>query len=154
VSFKFREQLAIGEAGEALFLEHYPEPLILYSGKSADFIAIDSGDLVELKSDMYPMDKTTNFFFERWSDVAKKKPGGPWQSRRNSVDRFIYMFAQDGTYFEFSDVGALCARLEELIVDLKPVKVYNTSWVTEGYKIPRLLLTDLYVEAQIEKEDS
>ena len=123
--WNFQKQLRIGEQGEALLLERYREPMVLYSGRSADFRLPITGELVELKTDTYDRSKTSNFFMERWSVAEKKKPGGPWQARANSASRFIYLFASDGTYYEFVDVKALCAELDVLCKSLAEVEIKN-----------------------------
>ena len=148
MSWSFKQQLQVGDRGQELFLKYYHEPLVVYPKHAADFQLVKCGGLVELKTDTYNMEKTANFFWERWSDMDKKKPGGPWQSHKHKVKRFVYMFVRHNVYYEFQDVPALVARLDELIASkkYKPFPVKNRGWITVGYPIPRTELADLYIE--------
>lgn len=142
--FSFKEQLRVGDEGEALFQEHYHDgPLIKIPEHYADFKTQD-GKVLELKTDTYDMDKTSNFYIERWSDVAKKKPGSVWQSRANGVDIFCYFFINNSTYFQFTDMSTLEKELDAYIKDKSYVIVRNRWGNSHGYKVPRKLLSGLY----------
>lgn len=144
--FDFRTQLQLGDRAEELFLQHYHEPLIFHTTLKADFQVVNTGELLELKTDTYNMEKTPNFFWERWSDFHNKKPGGPWQSRRNRVSRYCYMFSRHNTYFEFSDMKRLIGRLNKAIKGKYGITVKNKGWLTVGFPLPRLDFEDLYVQ--------
>lgn len=154
--FDFKEQLALGNRAEELFLLYYHEPITLHTTFSADFRSIASGDLIELKTDTYNMDKTPNFFWERWSDVANQKPGGPWQSQANRVKRYCYMFSRHNTYFEFTNLRKLTGRLEKMTKGKYAIAVKNKGWITSGYPLPREDFADLYEQYTFEHaaEDS
>lgn len=136
----FAVDLKRGQAGEELLLKHWPG-LVRLDGRKADF-RTEEGKLLELKTDSYDMNKTANFFIERWSDVDQLKPGSVWQSSGHGVDLFVYMFPANKTYFIFK-VDSLLAELEPIIKDLEPVHVPNRSWTTVGYKVPRAKLAHL-----------
>jgi len=119
-------------------------PLIPFIDHSTDFIRPD-GLRVEVKTDWYALDKTEFFFMERWSDVDKEKPGGPWQSFGKS-DIFVYLFIRDGVYFEFPDMPALLDRLEELTATLKLIRIPNRGYAGGGYKVAIKDLTDLFID--------
>lgn len=128
-------------------LEHYHSPLLIYPQREFDFWRVD-GKRVEVKTDWYSLDDTEFFFMERWSDIDKEKPGGPWQSV-DKTDVFVYLFIRDGVYFEFDDVPALVQRLEDLTSKLKLVRIRNRGYTGGGYKVPLAELTDLYVDYRL-----
>lgn len=150
--FDWQTQLHLGNRGEELFMEYYHEPLIVYPEHKADFKRLSDGKLVELKTDSYNMDKTPYFFFERWSDVHKKKPGGPWRSTRDRVGVFVYMFVRHNVYYEF-DSKELVARLNRLTSKQGLVYVKNKAWVTGGYKVEREALKDIYTRYEFKPKD-
>lgn len=144
--FDFKEQLVMGSRGEELFMEYYHSPLVVYPEHKADFKRISDGKLVELKCDSYNLLKTPNFFFERWSDVHKEKPGGPWRARKDRVGVYCYMFVRHNVYFEFEDVKALTDILDKLTAGKGMIYVKNKGWVTGGYIVPRDAVAHLYKE--------
>lgn len=147
MSFGFRSQLRVGQLGEVLFYKAH-EGLERLDGYKSDFKDAD-GRHIELKSDLYSMADTPNYFMERYSDKAKQSPGGPWQSLKNGVNLFVYFFVPSLTYFTF-DTAKLVGRLEEIEGDLAKVDVKNTNYVTMGYRVPRDLLADIAAESTIE----
>jgi hypothetical protein len=142
--FNWKRQLEVGTNGEHLFLQGYPKPLIVSANLSYDFLRVEDGAKIELKTDTYSLSSTPNFFLERWSKEGENKPGGPWRARRNRIDIFIYYFIQDGTFFEFTDVKKLCARADKLLGKAREVRVKNKGYYTIGYPIPREAFSDLY----------
>lgn len=142
--FCFSTQLEVGAKGERVLLERYPRKLELINEHYSDFRVKSSGEILELKTDTYDMGKTSNFFIERYSDVIKKSPGGPWQARKKGAGIFCYMFINNNCWFEFRDLPALIKRLEELTRGKGLVYIRNKAWTTGGYKIKRADLEDLY----------
>jgi hypothetical protein len=130
----FQRSLVIGQAGEALLLELWPE-LRQTDGRKGDFL-LHNGDVLEVKSDSYSLKATKNFFMERWSDFDRKKPGGPWQSLAHGAKYFFYWFPADLTGFLFH-TQELVDKLEELEHTLETRFVDNETWTTVGYKVPR-----------------
>ena len=149
--FTFKAQLEVGDRGEQLFLERYPRKIEIYPGREWDFTVQSTGEKLELKTDTYNIDKSPNFFFERFSDVYKQTPGGPWQSYSHGVDIFCYYFVRHNVWFEFRDMEALLERLNKLTENKGLVYIKNRGWVTGGYKIPRNLLEDLYTVWEFDK---
>lgn len=137
----FGKSLAVGKRGEALLLAAWPELIPIPGGRKGDFTL--DGVKVELKTDSYKLDKTENFFIERWSDVDKKKPGGPWQSKEHEAVIFVYFYSSDMVAYIFNTVK-LVKALEGIIKGLKPVNIPNIAWTTVGYKVPREALKHLY----------
>lgn len=145
-TFGFQEQLKIGSDGEAKFILGYPgAKLIPFAGREYDFDRED-GKRVELKTDTYV--GSPNFFFERWSDEARQKPGSVWQSI-DKADVFIYCFINEGVYYEFPRMKILLNRLEKLIVGMPLIKIKNRGWTAGGYKIPRASIIDLSIEGKL-----
>lgn len=146
--FGFKSQLATGAAGEALLLKHHHVPLIKTDGRKADLRCSLTGHRIELKTDTYPMDKTPYVFFERFSDVAKQSPGGPWRTKQDRVPIFVYMFIRDNRYLEFKNIPKMLKAVEKHIekTKLKPVLIANRGWITSGYKIRRDFLASHYTE--------
>lgn len=145
-SFGFQDQLRVGDRGEELFIQYYYAPLVIIPDRFADFRRVDDGRSVELKTDTYNMEKTPNFFFERYSDMEAKKPGGPWRARRDRVDIFCYLFSRHNTYFEFTDITSLCETLDDITSKMKPTVVKNRGWLTTGYAVPRDTLQPFYTK--------
>ena len=142
--FTFNGQLEVGDRGEQLFLERYPRKLEIYPGREYDFTVKSSREKLELKTDTYNMNKSSNFFFERYSDVHRKTPGGPWRAHKDEIDIFCYYFVRHNLWFEFRDLDGLIERLNDLTKKQGLIYIKNKGWVTGGYKIPREALDDLY----------
>jgi hypothetical protein len=146
-TFDFSTELQKGNKGERWLSRHYHSSLVKFSGREFDFIREDN-KRVELKTDWYNLANTEFMFIERWSDVDKKKPGGPWQSQ-DKTDIFVYLFIRDGVYFEFDDMDALVNRLEDLTKKLKLIRIRNRGYSGGGYKVPLADLADLYVDYRL-----
>ena len=144
--FSFKDQLKVGDKGEKIFFDNYPADLMLYSGREYDFVCKESKKKIEVKTDTYNMDKTVNFFFERYSDLNKETPGGPWRAKQDKVDTFCYLFLKNNMCFEFPDVKKLVNRLKILTKKKGLVYIKNTAWTTAGYKIKREDVKDLYIK--------
>lgn len=122
----FKKDLERGHKGELELLRLYPD-LVRLDGFNADFVD-QEGRTYELKTDFYT---SGNFFMERWSDVDKQKPGGPWQSKQKNIDFYVYMFPNLKKLFTFT-VGDLVNQLENL-KEKNVRSVQNKSWTTEGW---------------------
>lgn len=146
MSYSFKSQLKIGAFGESLFLMANPE-LRPNCDLHGDFLRPDGGK-VELKTDMWSIDATPNYFIERFSDKAARSPGGPWQSLSHGAATFCYFFLPSLTFFTF-DTKQLVGRLETILPTLSPVDVRNTSHITQGYRVPRALLQDIATETRL-----
>lgn len=136
-SFSWREQLQVGDRGEELLLEHYPSPLVVYPANKADFRRLSDGKLLELKTDTYSLEHTENCFFERWGNLDKTKPGGPWRARKDSVPIFIYYFVRHNIWLEW-DTKELCKVLDKKCKKSKLIPVKTHGWAVLGYKVPIL----------------
>ena len=143
-TFDFKTQLECGERGEELFLEYYPKKLTIHPGRDGDFIEVNSGKKIELKTDTYNINKTPNFFIERYSCIDKKSPGSVWQAAGHGCDIFCYMFVRHNIWFQFNNLPKLLERLNCLTQGLGLVYIKNAGWITGGFKIERTSLSDLY----------
>lgn len=155
--FNFKDQLAIGSKHEQTFLQNYHSPIVKAGEYAYDYKRISDGKKIELKSDTYDMDKTKNFFWERYSDFEKKSPGSIWQSREKRVEVFIYHFPKNFTYFEF-DAKELLKFLTPY-ADKRDVKggwifIRNPAWTTAGFTLPREELKDIYTEYKYQPKDA
>jgi hypothetical protein len=144
----FKSSLTVGGIGETLFYTAHNGVLKRTDGRKSDLINVQTGEQIELKSDGWAMDKTPNFFFEIYSDKRVGSPGGPWRSKRDGIDTFVYFYVMDLTFFTF-DTCELVDRIEELKPSLKTKEVRNASWVTEGYLVPRDMLKDIFTVSKI-----
>lgn len=142
--WNFKQQLKVGDRGEEIFLERYPRKIKLYPGREYDFTVQSSREKLELKTDSYNIEKTDNFFMERWSCMDRKKPGGPWRAAKDEVDIFCYYFVRNNIWFEFRDLPALVERLDEVTKKKGLVFIKNKGWITGGFKLRRELFDDLY----------
>lgn len=142
--FKFDEQLAIGDAGEADFKKCYS---VLNPQKSEDRridFVLNNGHTVELKTDSYNMEKTPNFFMEQFTVSGDKTNlGGPWRTKEHGVNLFVYYFVTNKVFFWFCPT-TLCEFLDKYIQErkLKTISIPNKGndgeyYEAQGYKIPR-----------------
>lgn len=138
---KFTDDLKRGKIAELLLLELWPG-LTQTDGFRGDFITA-GGEVVESKGDYYDMQKTENFFLEKWSDVDNKKPGGPWQALEHGATLFVYLYVKNRTFFVFK-THKLLETLEAMEPTLRPVRIQNQGWVTVGYLVPRKLLAPFF----------
>ena len=143
-TFNFQSQHAIGNIGERLFLEYYKQASKT-DGRKFDFLIGEKS--VELKTDTYPMEKTPNFFFEKYGNIATQALGGPWRAKDDNVDYFVYLFIADKKFFWF-EPAPLCAFLDNYIVDLKPKIIDNRKWSTLGYAVPREVCEPFLIEVK------
>lgn len=143
--FDFKTQLKVGDRGEELFIEHYPRKLTVYDGRQWDFTVSSTGETIELKTDTYNMDKTENFFFERYSNIDLKTPGGPWRAKEDKVNIFCYYFVRHNLWYEFRHIPNLVKRLDILSAKSGLIYIKNRGWITAGYKIKREDVEDLSI---------
>jgi hypothetical protein len=154
--YGWKEQLKIGEEGETRFKQmwysNYGETLIKAPVRDYDFLTPD-GIPLELKSDNYDPAKTPNFFFERFSVLAQKKPGGPWQSWEKGAEIFVYQFLRTDEAYIFKDITSLIERIDYLVHEhsLRPRRVANKTYFASGYAIPRELFKDMYKYIKLER---
>ena len=144
--FDFKVQLAYGLQAQKDFHDIYHRPLVAADTLAYDFKVVSTGERLELKTDDWDHEKTENFFFERYSAWERQSPGGPWQSRSKRVNVFVYYFARNGIYYQFSDIKRLCKVLDRIIrkEKLGLVLIKNKGYHTAGYKVRRDLLEELY----------
>lgn len=140
----FKKSLAAGQAGEKAILALWPE-LQPLDGREGDFVLPD-GKKVELKTDSYSHDKTGNFFIEVYSDVDKGKVGGPAQADMHNCFYFAYFFPSHGICYVF-ETKKLLEQLKTVPLG-RPVEIRNVRWTTVGHKVPRTLLTPVFVLGQ------
>lgn len=145
----FNTSLKFGEIGEAIFHQAHELTIGKHPGRDGDFFELATGEKVELKTDYWSMDDTPNFFFERFSDYGKQSPGGPWQAIGHGCTHFVYFYLKNLTVFRF-DTATLVAALEPLLPTLKPFPIRNKTYTTVGYRVPRELLKDIYIEEKLE----
>ncbi len=147
----WKADLDFGKKAEMDFSLGYHQPIVPSSNLKWDFVSVSEGKRIELKTDDYEHSKTPNFFLERYSDVHKETPGGPWRARKHGVHVFCYYFIRDGIYYEFKNVKEMCKVADKYVKDKKLGLVYikNRAWITGGYKIPRELLEDVMTKHEI-----
>ena len=141
--FQFGAQLRVGDRGEQWLSSNYHELLTPYAPHDYDFVDAQ-GRPLELKTESRSLSDTPNFFVERWSDLDKQKPGGPWQSLDKGVQVLVYLFYPSQTYFVFEDIPVLIDTIISL--DLKPKIIQNVRYRASGFVVPRSALAHLYKE--------
>ena len=139
----FKKDLNRGHDGERSFFEKYTNSVTHLDGRNADFEINKTGETIELKTDYYDYEKTTNFFMERFS--YGEEPGGVWQAAKKSITYFIYHFHSHDVTFIFNTLQ-LVRRLEKLEPTLKLIQVQNKNYITRGYKVPIILLSEMSLE--------
>jgi hypothetical protein len=143
----FTSSLKLGEIGQCLYYQANAGKIELLDGFKSDFRCMESGRGIELKTDYWAMAKTPNFFFERYSDKDKQSPGGPWQALEQ--ESALYFYVKDLRLFQF-DTRELVTELEKITPNLKPYDVKNSTYITQGYRVPREMLKGLYKEISLE----
>ena len=149
--WQFDKQLKVGKQGERLLLKEWPHPVRRRYEDLTGVDFIDShGTLIELKTDTHDPAATPNFFIERWSDVDSKRPGGPWQALEKGAHLLVYLYLpEDKTqkrWFVCKALESLTKRIEDSAATLRPVRIPNKGWTTEGYLVPREWIKDLVKE--------
>jgi hypothetical protein len=86
---EFKKSLAYGNRKEHELCSMFPE-LEPMDGYIADMKIRSNGKTIDLKSDRYDLNKTGNFFMERYSYADKN--GGPWQAKDKDIDYYVYQF--------------------------------------------------------------
>jgi hypothetical protein len=112
-------------------------------GFKSDFRCLETGQGIEIKTDYWAMSNTVNFFMEHYSDKNKQTPGGPYQALANGSNIFVYFYIKDMTFFKF-ETPKLVDALNDIIKTIPPTDVKNSTYVTQGYRVPRHLLKDIY----------
>lgn len=150
--FIFEKSIKEGEKGEQKFLLQMGSRIEKADGIKFDFIHKETNKSIELKSDYYNTEKTPNFFMERYSSSYKQNAGGPWRALNDKVSIFVYYFPENNTAFFFNDIPKLVERLDTIINNssLTPMNIPNNGYVTQGYRIRRDLLKDLYIKREFE----
>jgi len=141
--WSFQDQLQVGDRGEQLFMERYPKKLTIHPGYDGDFIEVNSGKKIELKTDTYNMEKSSNFFIEKYSNLEKQKPGSIWQAHAHGCDVFCYMFVRHNLWFQFNDLPQLIDRVNHLTSNKGLVYIKNNGFISAGYKVDRDSIADL-----------
>lgn len=153
VIHKFSDSVQHGDAGEALFLEANPEYRKGRYDSYTDFQSDLNGTTVELKTDTYSMERTPNFFIERYSSDQTMLPGGPYRNLNTTY--WVYYFLEQDTAFWFHPRD-LVERIHELGLDdentLVPIR--NRGYNTLGWKIPRSAVEDLAVVTHFREEST
>jgi len=157
--WQFDKQMDVGRQGERLLLKRWPNPI---RRRYEDLKGVDFedsyGTLIELKTDTHDPEDTPNFFIERWSDLASKKPGGPWQALEKGADLLVYLYLfkdkdgkQQEKWFRLKGLHSLTKRIEDGSMNYKVVQIPNKGWTTEGYLVPRDFIKDLVKEGLVDQ---
>lgn len=142
MSADFTKDLKKGKKAELDFLAACGKSIVASDGFKGDFVAVKSGEKLELKTDFYAHDLTKNFFMERYS--YDEKNGGPWQAADHGCKYFVYYFKNPGFIYVF-ETKKLVDLLNNLTKSMGYVNVYNQGYTTRGYKIARDLLKQIEV---------
>jgi hypothetical protein len=147
-TYKFDEQLDIGKKGETAFLEKFKNEIALQEGcKDPDFIIIETGELIEFKTDGWLLTSkfskeikgTNNLFMEYYSDWSKQTIGGPWRAKEEGCKYFIYYFINSDLFFIFF-TDQLVDSLDIITEEMSLIPIKNVRWITAGYPINQNLL--------------
>lgn len=145
--YNFKKDLKRGDAGEAEFGKIFPVSLIKNTNKyGVDFIIPSLEKTLELKTEYYVSD---NFFFERYGDIDKKTPGGPWRALIEHADYYCHYFPKMNSYYVF-DTQELVFELDRLVEGRNLLKHVNQgnngAYVSGGYLIPKTWVSKLYLD--------
>lgn len=134
--YDFQDQLKVGQKGENLLVNVTHGAIAPLDGRTNDLKIVKTSLTIELKTDTFNMERTPNFFIERFSTDTGFEAGGPWQALEKGSDLFIYMFVVQGECFVFK-TKELVEALEPMIRNMKLTPVRNRAYNTLGYKIKR-----------------
>lgn len=149
----------IGKNGEEFLANLYANEWEKLDGKQGDLLTkehalIPNPVKIEVKSDNHPKalaaftsNTTPNEFHERYSNLDKQSPGGPWQALEHNCPVFMYFFTcGDVRLLSIYNTEKLITRLEDIIDSgkYKGHKVFNKTYLTWGFAIPRTELSDLH----------
>ena len=137
----FQTDLQKGLLGQQLLLKAF-KSLEHIDGLKGDLLA-PCGSKVECKADFYGMNKSSNWFMERYGSIESGKAGGAWLAKEGNCKYFIYFYVNELTGFVWH-TDDLVSQLEPIIANLKPVEIRNRTWTTVGYKVPRSLTSPLF----------
>ena len=135
----FGVDLDKGESGEKIFYEKMLGDLEFFNDNEYDFTLKNNHLKCELKTDYYDLNKTSNFFIERYSNDNKKTDGGPWQSAAHGVDYYMYYFIKNDFVYIYNN-KKLIKLLDKITADYPLINVRNQFYNTLGYKVDRTLL--------------
>lgn len=142
---RFDSDLKRGQGGEHKFYNRFAASITHLDGRNADFEVNKTGETIELKTDYYDMQRTPNFFIERFS--YDDKPGGPWQSLSKGITYYIYTFDKCGTIFVFN-TAQLVRKLDKICKKLDLIDVPNSGYTTRGYRVERVLLESIMLDCE------
>lgn len=152
----FQKSKDMGELGAILYYEAHEGRLEKLDGFKCDFREIATGKGIELKADFWAMDRTPNYFFERYSNLERGTPGGPWRSIEDGADLFVYLYVKDLTFYQF-ETKKLVEALDKIVPTLTPTDVPNAKYTTQGYRVPRAMLDHLtepkHIKVKLEDEE-
>jgi len=134
--FSFKKQYDKGLKGEDYFCKCYHSLNPVKSSIREVDVFIDKNKKVEIKSDSYSEDDTPNIFIELIGNTKTGKLGGPFLSKSNSVDWFVYHYTKDKTFYWF-DVNELCDFVDKNAHKYKQKEIRNVAWSSIGICIPR-----------------
>lgn len=165
--FDFEEQRYYGDFHEKQLCKFFPDKFKLQGKTNAyDLIHLDKYK-IELKSEAQRLkqivvlaqslqknkifdsytDKqkgamkniTENFFIESFSDIEKKKVGGPEQSSKKDVHFFIFYRPEYLAFWVFVNKELTSWMTDENITKyFRQHSVDNKGWVSKGYIVPIL----------------
>lgn len=143
----FQSDLSRGRIGELAFIhacEGTVEPL---DGREGDAKVTGTRTKIEVKSDSYNMDRTQNFFMEKYR--SGNRSGGVFQSIEHGCKYYAYIYVPNGELFIF-DCKQLADRLNILhdSKNLTLTSVGNGTYTTRGLKVHRDWLTDIMLSPE------
>lgn len=157
MSFNMKEQISKGNLGRMTLVSLAPYFFKFRDvAKNYELSHAVTGELIDVKTEFRTIADTPNFFMERFSDDINFKFGGPWRTMQENIPIFVSYFVQDNVVFWFNDVPSLVAKLEEITVGRRLLKIAQDhgQYKTLGYTVKRELLDHLYEEIYIGARES
>lgn len=142
--YDMKTQLALGSAGEELFLAAYPD-LVRLDGKRGDFIG-KTQRKIELKTESRKTTETINFFIEKIRNEEKGTAGGPFQSLEHGTYYTVYMFA-DGYVYWFR-TQELVDFINKTELQYETRRIINKGWSALGLLVPRYLTESIIIKKE------
>lgn len=142
--FSFQKQFKKGVKGEDFFVECYKDINARRGdGKIIDLL-VNENDSVELKSDSYSMERTENFFIERYGNYQKLKDGSIWRSSLDKIRYFVYCYAPDKKFYWFN-VEDFKKYMDDNLHKFEQREIKNPGYTSLGFLVPRETVKELII---------
>lgn len=136
----FSTDLALAQSIDSYLIDKHKTLFGPATSLTHDLVYLPTGELVELKVERRGVE-SPNLFVETVANNNKQSPGGPYRARQDGVALYIFIHASCKTMFAFR-TDTVISVLEAAVKqeNLKQHKIYNKTYYTLGFAVPKRLL--------------